>query len=192
MHLVETAEATAQSNMEELVLLAGVDPVCASDVAGAIMTFCRARHGGEDVHRDYHLFLIERSGFRCENVESLVDHRDLLNALRASNDPAALYEAFRRGLVYPVASDVDTSGRMLMVNLKKIHVRPHEDTPLNEWPVVERLVDWVSAWRRGSNTCATLGIRGAEQGAWREFLPSAIVRRGEHLGLQTLRFVWLD
>lgn len=192
MHLVDTPEVTAQGQLETLALQAGIEPVYAADVAGAITTFCRARHGGEDIERDYLLFLIERSGFRCSTIEPMLVDREFVAALRAADDPATLYEAYRRGLVCPVASDLDASGRMLMVDLKKIRTRPHEDTPLNEWPVVERLVNWIIAWRAGSVAWRTMGIRGAEPGAWRELLPSAIKRREEERALCPLRLIWLD
>lgn len=192
MHLVETPEATTLRMIEELALLAGIDPLCAADVAGAIASFCRARHGGEDLGRDYLFFLIERSGFRSARIDGLVEDRDVLLALRASDDPAALYEAYRRHLLYPVASDVDASGRMLMVNLKKIRLRPNEDTALSEWPVVERLAEWIGAWRHGNTTWTTVGICGAEAGAWRELMPAALSRLDEQRGAPVLRVVWMD
>jgi hypothetical protein len=192
MHLVETCEAAPQRALEELALRAGIDPACATDVAGAITTFCRARHGGENVQRDYALFLMERSGFSCGDIDSLADEVDLLRALRASDDPSTLYEAYRRNLLYPVNSDVEACGRMLMVNLKKVQVRPQEDTPLNEWPVAERLAGWVGAWRGGRGELTAVGIRGAEQGAWRELMPPALARVERERGLSATRLVWLD
>ena len=189
------AVATVPCGMAALAREAGVESAHANDVAGAITTYCRARHGSDELDRDYLLFLIARSGFLPAGTVLPVRDQRLMHALEQAADPASLYEAFRRRLVCAGASDVSSTGLALRVDLRKIKPGPREDLLLI-WPhVLRRMADWIRAWRQGNPDIDAVLVSGHPAAGEREnsvleLLESAVRGQEKALGLPVLKLYW--
>ncbi len=190
-----TVTTMAPSPLARLVRRAGVHPEYADDIGGAIATFCRARHGTDQLDDDYLLFLIERSGFRGDAPDTGSGSSRFIQALRASADPAALYEAHRRHLVRLIASEVFRGGCYVRVNLKKVAMRPREDLTLMWMPVFRRLAGWVGDWRAAGAGAIMVEGRAGTPRVWselRENLVASIHHAGRVRGLAEATVWWAD
>jgi hypothetical protein len=156
---------------DSLTLLAeqvGVDHAHARDVAGAVSTFCRVRHGSVELDRDYLLFLFHRAmadkipGVHTppENWSALADNQVLLRALMHAGDPASLYEAHRRHLVWYGVADSADRGRAVHVNLAKIKTTDRDALALMWLPVFRKVADWVCAWRKSDADIGSVIVSG--------------------------------
>lgn len=158
-------------------LSAGVDAHHADDVAAAVACFCRARHGTISLSRDYLLFLLMRAAPRTaacsDGAIKPFDHElcDPLffRALTHASDPASLYEAHRRRLVWCGASDAASSGRAVFVNLGRIKSSSRDELELLWMSVFRRVADWSCAWRQGDTSIRSIVISGRTgvRGEWR-------------------------
>lgn len=163
MHWADDAtlcDAPGACSLMDIALKAGVDPDHAADVAGAIGTYCRARHGSEELDCDYLLFLFSRSGFREGSLDHMVHNIALFRALVHAPDAAALYEAYRRRLVWAGPADVSVGGKAVYVDLRKVKVGEREDVLLVWTRVFTKLADWVCAWRAGSSELKAVHVEG--------------------------------
>jgi hypothetical protein len=121
--------------------------------------------------------------------------RALVNALGVSDDPASLYESYRRGLFRVGSSDVARSSLVLSVQLGKIAAQPAEDIFLLWWPVLQRVAGWIGEWRTGNPGWDLIRLRGTigATRSWpvlRRELAEAIRRQESSRRLEPARLAW--
>ncbi len=163
---------------------AGLDLFDSCDVAGAVNSFCGARHGTVDLPRDYLLFLFVRavcgSGGLLKDgsasstlVSRMHQHADdtmFTRSLEVAEDPASLMEAHRRGLVTAGASRMAPNGCAVFVRLGKVMTRETENMFLLQVQAATRISQWVVDWRKGTGALRLIHITGgSERGGGESF-----------------------
>lgn len=155
-----TGYSSAEQALMRLVVEVGIDPADAGEVLGAVMSYCSARHGTTELNSGYLQFLTVRSAcsahglaFTRDAVARIVQtvhprERMLLMALVHAKDAAALFDVYRRGILYPVASSLSAHGQALRLDLRRLKANPAEDHPLAWRPVLKRVAEWITDWRQ--------------------------------------------
>lgn len=175
----------------------GVESAEAPDVAGSVLSFCRARHGTEHLPESYLIFLglraarLDPDAAACrmaEYIQTCPGDAEWLRALAAAADAPALFEAYRRRLVGTRASSLDQTGQILCLDIRAIRAGAREDLGLLWMPVLRRLAEWVVAWRRGNPGRGALRIIGRVGGdertqRLREYLVDALRHEERHAAL---------
>lgn len=167
-------------SLTALVETFGVDCTYAPDVVDAVLSFCQTRHGTRLVSSDYLTFLLARSAYvaqgACLSTDMLdgielplTQHQHMhLRALMNADDPPALYEACRRGLLGAVTTSLAGSGVALQLNMDCIKALPHDDISLIWQPVLRKISGWISHWRHGNSSIRLIMIKGTNAWAFTE------------------------
>ena len=169
-------ESSGESDTtSELVAFAeqvGMDHSLSREVVAAVYSFCRQRHGTTELSGDYLRYLTLRSslvsvgsahsGRIMDGVMEMESIRDpmLFRTLAGAADASTTYEAYRRGLVRLIDSDLSGCGYVLLVDFQKVTVPPEQDVLLFWSPVCKRVAAWLSEWRRSNTGARTVVIRG--------------------------------
>jgi len=163
MHPVDdqAGYSPADQALMRLAVDVGIDPSDAGEVLGAVMSYCSTRHGTTDLSSGYLQFLTVRSAcsahglaFTRDAVDRIVQvahprERLLMMALVYARDAAALFDVYRRGILFPVASNLSAHGQALQLDLRRVKANPTEDHPLAWRPVLKQMAEWITDWRQG-------------------------------------------
>jgi len=202
------AEHAFDESLVSLVANLGVDRAYAEDVVGAVYSFCLSRHGTRLVSSDYLAFLLARSACGTQGTElstDIIKHVEIpltrhqhmhLRALMHADDPAALYESFRRGLLGVVTTSLNAEGVALQLNMDRIKALPQDDLSLVWQPVLRKIAGWLVQWRMGNPELRLIIIKGTdcaftERNNHRQLLTGLIRQRETGQGIVPATIVWV-
>ena len=181
----------------------------ADDVMAAVSDYTRLRHPGLELPSFYLGFLLARSasGRRqpltpawrtALEEDASPELRLLLGALACADEPAVVFDAYRRQLVAPTRTDLHAPGWALRLDLSRVVVQAQEDLLLMWIPVLDQLARWAAIWRTGNPTVLdqvhVRGLPAAATGGDR--LRDRLIDRMHNVeqinGLPPAKWVWMD
>lgn len=204
------AGATTEEALDLLAIAErfGVERTLARDVVGAVMSFCRQRHGASAVSDAYMIFLVAHSACASRgetlsverinevSADRTIPERSFMRALACSSDPSALHDAHRLGLIEPTSTGLNASGSALRLNLRLVMAQPHENLSFLWLSLFKRMAGWVADWRNGNPELSTLlvdaGRGGRLNGELASLFEQALSQATRDRQLADTAVVWLD
>ncbi len=202
-----TGHSPSHQALINLAVDVGVDPSDAVDVLGAVLSFCSERHGTTELSTGYLQFLTVRSAcsayglpFTRDAVARFVktahprEHLFMM-ALVHARDAAALFDVYRRGILYPVTTNLSASGQALHLDLRRITSSPAEDHPLAWRPALKQMAEWITYWRQGNRSLQLVlvqesGRRLTPSDELRGWLVDWVRREEERCSMSAVTFYW--